>query len=1849
MNTSIPQSILMHAPFGYAYHKIIKDKKGIPIDYQYIEINPAFEKMSGKKAKDVIGKKFTEIFSFESNENFNLISFCRIMSAKNGKHEFEYFSIHTNEWYKISSFNVKKDYFISYYTEIDKEKKSKENVLNVGDMINLVLENIPQAVFIQTDSKFAYVNKKCLKLYGAKSPSELVGKPVKERIHKDYHEIIESRIKKLNKKKEKVLLVEQVHKKIDGTYINVEVSGVPFRYNGLDGGMAFLRDITSYKKAEQKAHDINENLRITLNSIAEAVIATDIKGRITGMNPRAENMLGIKFADAENKVLNKFFVTIDSKTGKKSEDLIKKALITGDALCLSYGIKLITVKGEEFLITNSAAPIKDRKGDIVGAVIVFRDVTEENKMRESILLSEERFRRVTSIITDIVYSCTADKNGVYSINWMAGASEKICGYSINEIMSKKFWEFIVADEDNELFNKNVTGLKTGMQSVCKLRIKHKDGNIKWVESHAECVKSLKSNKESILYGSLKDITEKKRAEDELWVKDWAIESSTNAFVTSDMNGYLNYVNPAFLKMWGYSSESEVLGKNGVEFWKFKNEAKDLLKIVQDTGFWNGEFKGIKKDGSVFDVEVLTSRVVNNEGEGVCLQASYTDITERKKAENQIRENEERLKLALAVSKQGIYDLDIKSGKAIITPEYARMIGFEPEEFSESHEAWNSRLHPDDKERVIKLYEDYLNGLSTEYSVEFRDLTKSGEWKWILSTGKITEYDSFGKPLRMLGTHIDINERKKVEEENKKLAQIFESSLNEIFLLDSENLKFKYVNKAAINNLGYTLEELYDMTPLDLVPEDSLIQFLNFIDPSTKNTGDNYRHFIDVVSLLKTGKKEQFVFETFHRRKDGSIYDIEVHLQFMESGNEGYYVAVIIDISERKKAEEKLKTSDKIFTHSIEMLCITGYDGYLKVLNPAWTSTLGWSAEELLSKPWNEFVHPDDVDLMNKIKAEIIEGKGIYEFENRYRCKDGSYRILSWNSHPYPEEGIMFEVARDITSSRKTEQEYKKLFEEMLDGFALHEIICDEEGRPINYRFLAVNPMYEKMTGLNSKDIVGKTVLEVLPNLEKKWIERYGKVALTEEPIYFEDYAEELDKHYEVKAFSPLKNQFVTIISDITARKNAEIELIKEKEKVEETEKQFRILFENSPDIVALTDINGVFLDINRVTPGNKKEEILGTNIKDILTPEDKRDCDEAIKRALETGLPQTYEPRMKNPAGIYEYWNNRISAIRRENEEVLLVINFTNVTEQKKIEEEILNAKELSEANEIILRNQTEEIILNNERLESLLKISQFQTSSNQELLDFALEEAIQLTRSKIGYIYFYNGTTRQFTLNTWSKDVMSECNVENQGTIYDLDSTGCWGEAVRQRRSIILNDYEAENELKQGTPEGHVKLKKFLTIPVIVDNEIVAVAGVANKETDYDSPDERQLKLLMDNVWKISERLKLIENLKSAKQKAEESDKLKSAFLANMSHEIRTPMNGILGFLDLLKEPSLSEDSKSEYIKIVNQSGERLLNTINDIIEISKIEAGQLQLSFSDVNISEIMEYHYQFFKQQANDKGIELRITEQIQKEESIIISDKHKIDGILTNLIKNAIKFTSKGFIEFGNYVKENSLIFFVRDTGFGIPAEKVDAIFGRFVQGDLSPYTRSYEGSGLGLSIVKAYIELLNGKIWVESKLHEGSIFYFSLPYNPVSQTITISEPSEPIKYAFQKSDKILIAEDDDVSYEYIEKILSKEGLIIMRAANGEEAVNKAKGRNDISLILMDIKMPIMNGIDATKEIRKFNKDIPIIAQTAYAMIEDRRNALVAGCTDYISKPLSRTLLIYKLNNYLNKDKFNLKGI
>lgn len=377
------------------------------------------------------------------------------------------------------------------------------------------------------------------------------------------------------------------------------------------------------------------------------------------------------------------------------------------------------------------------------------------------------------------------------------------------------------------------------------------------------------------------------------------------------------------------------------------------------------------------------------------------------------------------------------------------------------------------------------------------------------------------------------------------------------------------------------------------------------------------------------------------------------------------------------------------------------------------------------------------------------------------------------------------------------------------------------------------------------------------------------------------------------------------------------------------------------------------------------------------------------------------------------------------------------------------------------------------------------------------------------------------------------------------------------------------------------------------------------------------------------------------SKEKAEESDRLKSAFLANMSHEIRTPMNGILGFTELLKEPGLSGEEQQEYIQIIQKSGQRMLKILNDIIDISKIEAGLMNVNIKKANINELIEDINKFFKPEIQEKGISINFYSALSSSKAFLNTDSEKVYAILTNLIKNAIKYSRAGTIECGYTLKEDFIEFYVKDTGVGIHKDLHDAIFKRFIQGHLND-KNAYEGAGLGLAISKAFVDLLGGKIWVESDKGVGSTFYFTLPYATKWTENNILLKEENLDNHNKKVEKlkILIAEDDKISELLLKKtveVLAKEILI---AKNGVQAIEIVRNNPDIDLIFMDIHMPELNGYESTQQIRQFNKDVIIIAQTANCFLGEKEKVIESGCNDYIVKPISKTELIWLVEKYFS---------
>lgn len=399
-----------------------------------------------------------------------------------------------------------------------------------------------------------------------------------------------------------------------------------------------------------------------------------------------------------------------------------------------------------------------------------------------------------------------------------------------------------------------------------------------------------------------------------------------------------------------------------------------------------------------------------------------------------------------------------------------------------------------------------------------------------------------------------------------------------------------------------------------------------------------------------------------------------------------------------------------------------------------------------------------------------------------------------------------------------------------------------------------------------------------------------------------------------------------------------------------------------------------------------------------------------------------------------------------------------------------------------------------------------------------------------------------------------------------------------------------------------------------------------------------------------------LLSDLTVAKNKAEEHDRLKSAFLANMSHEIRTPMNGILGFAHLLQEENIALEEQHRYLNIIEQSGYRMLNIINDIIDISKIESGSMKVSISETNIDEQIDYIYTFFKPETDSKSLNLKVRKNLPRNLTILKTDKEKIYAILMNLVKNAIKFTTEGSIEIG-YALTNShdldlpklpvvnkdgkskFLIYVKDSGIGIPKSKQLLIFDRFVQVDLSN-KMVRQGAGLGLAISKAFVELLGGEIGVESEEEKGSVFYFTLPFekniaDKLPDKINADQKKEDIQL---KKLNILIAEDEPNSEILIEAAIKKIAGKILKTNDGADTIKACRENPELDLILLDIQMPELDGYEVARQIRKFNPNVVIIAQTAFALSDDKQKAIDAGCNDYIAKPIRRNELLELIQKY-----------
>jgi len=1198
------------------------------------------------------------------------------------------------------------------------------------------------------------------------------------------------------------------------------------------------------------------------------------------------------------------------------------------------------------------------------------------------------------------------------------------------------------------------------------------------------------------------------------------------------------------------------------------------------------------------------------------------------------------------------------------------------------------LFPKDKiESSLDLIKNSMSNENPEL-IEVEILTKDNTIKTVL-WNSTNIFDKEGKKI-IATVAQDITSRRKSEDAlsvlETRYRRLFESANDGILILDADTGSIIDVNPFLVELLGYTKDELVEKEIWDI----------GFF----KDIAANEKKFSE---LQQKGyvRYDNLPLETTDGRKISVEFVSNVYLV----NKKKVIQCNIRDITKRIIAEKALMISEtrlRTLVHTIpDLIWTKDAEGIFLSCNPMFSRFFGASEADIVGKTDYDFVNKELADFFREYDRKAMAADKPTSNEEWITFADNGHRAcLETIKAPMYDAhkkliGILG-IGRDITQRKNSEKalsQSEEKFRSYIDNSPDGIFVVDKTGR-----FVDVNKSACTMSGfsrnkllkLSISDLIAEESIEESLSQFDKFL-HYGTTK-ADLQIKLKDGSK---RWLSLEGVKLNENRFLGYTKDITERKLAEEEII-----------ILSLSLKSINQCVSITDLDNKILFVNHSflkTYGFSAEELIGQNINIIGSQNNEsKSVGEILQDTINREWIGELVNRKKDGSEFPVYLST--SVIKDKENKILGLIGVaTDITERKIAENEL---KEKNTFIQTVMDNLPIGISLNRIADGSAFyankKFEEIYGWPLEEMKNIAAffekvypdkkyrEELSAIVQSDIqsGDITRMHWEDCKVTHKDGSEHIINAVNIPLLGqntmvsTAIDITERKHADEmliklsgAVEQTAdSVSITDRNGNIEyvnhafeIMTGYSAKEALGKTFRILKSGANNDKyyeelwgTILSGKAfnseilNKKKNGDLYYESiSITPIYDNSNKIThfvgigvdatERKRVEKELKEAKEKAEESDSLKSSFLANMSHEIRTPMNGILGFTELLKEPKLTGEVQQEYIAIIEKSGERMLNTINDIIDISKIESGQMEIYHSDTNINEKVKDIYTFFRRDAEKKYIQLSYHNPLTEEASIIKTDREKVYTVLSNLVKNAIKFTDQGSIKFGYEKKDGYLEFFVKDTGIGVQKAQKEFIFDRFRQGSESR-TRNYEGAGLGLSISKAYVEMLGGKIWVESKSEQefssrfssgkGSTFFFTIPYNPVNEV----NPSENAEIIIKKQEKqirklkILIADDDEISQMLIQIVTQPISNGILKVSSGLDAIEACRNNPDIDLVLMDIKMPGMDGYEATRQIRMFNKTVVIVTQTAYGLNGDKAKAIAAGCNDHISKPVDPVLLL-----------------
>jgi PAS domain S-box-containing protein len=780
-------------------------------------------------------------------------------------------------------------------------------------------------------------------------------------------------------------------------------------------------------------------------------------------------------------------------------------------------------------------------------------------------------------------------------------------------------------------------------------------------------------------------------------------------------------------------------------------------------------------------------------------------------------------------------------------------------------------------------------------------------------------------------------------------------------------------------------------------------------------------------------------------------------------------------------------------------------------------------------------------------------------------------------------------------------------------------------------YIFINDRWSDITGISAEETIGKSVSHIAHADDKNDVETsFNNLINNGNPF-----------DLEFKIISPLGKQcwvhgkfeiemdedgdsigYVGTLFDIDERKKKEEEL-----------RRWETIFKSTRVGIVLGKSDSQFFDI--MNPafarmyGYTQEELIGKTVLSVFAPNERESVPNHIRTAFEKGFHTFESWHVRKDGSLFPVLVSITAVKDRHGNPLYRIANVQDITERYESEAKLKSEKyrlaSIIEATNIGTWEwniETGELFVNERwteivgySLNELMPISIKTWESLAHPEDFVASN-IAIQKHFIRETDFYDIELRMLhKAGYWVwvlvRGKVAEWTADGKplkmfGTHKDITERKHWEETLRQNEQRLKEQNEEYLVLNEELTEINDKLRF--------------------NENRLKEQNEEYL-ALNEELTESNERVKQVNTqLAVAKKRAEESDKLKSAFLANMSHEIRTPMNAIIGFSEMLLRPDLPKEKQVTFTEVLNASCNQLLTVINDVLDISKVETGQMVVHNGMVHINDLIQNIHSLFLPNAKKKGNILSLNFSLSNESCLTLSDEAKLRQIISNLVSNAIKFTHDGEIKIGYRVVDDFIEFYVHDTGIGISPENFHVIFERFRQAD-HPDSRKYGGTGLGLAISKAFVEMLGGTIWVQSQLGKGASFFFKVPFNPIIGGERSKRETQVDNYDFSNLN-ILIAEDEEANIVYMQEVFEETSANLFFAINGREAVSQVSTGTKFNLIFMDIKMPILNGVEAAQAIRALGVNVPIVALTAYAMAGDKQKYLELGFDHYISKPVLR---------------------